>query len=326
MKVFLSYFRHRGILFLFPILFTGIFSLVLYLYHAYHPAVWYAALLCACISLLYAVSDLFCFYRKHKTLCAILKHTEPDFSRLPKAADLLEEDYQKLLFSLSGRSQKQRFQSEQKFQDMYDYFTLWTHQIKIPLSAMHLLLQEQGESGQMLLELKKTEQYADMALQYLRIDSMSHDLLIKKYSLDSLVKEAVRSQSSFFIQKKIRLVMESLDCEVLTDKKWLSFVLEQLLSNALKYTPKGCIYISQKDCILTIRDTGIGIRKEDLPRIFERGFTGINGRYDKKATGIGLHLCSRILSNLGHEITISSEPGKGTAVTLNLQSPEFTAE
>ena len=129
-----------------------------------------------------------------------------------------------------------------------------------------------------------------------------------------------RKYSQMFILKKIQLVYTPIEMKVLTDEKWLVFVLEQILSNALKYTSTGkiSVYTKGQNC-LVIEDTGIGIWPEDLPRVFEKGFTGYNGRKDKKSTGIGLYLCKSVIDKLKHQIWIESEAGKGTKVYLSLQ-------
>ena len=162
-----------------------------------------------------------------------------------------------------------------------------------------------------------------MALCYVRLDSESSDFVIRKYSLDKIIKQAVRKFSGQFIRRKITLIYEPLNVDVLTDEKWLLFVVEQLISNALKYTKSGSVEITIKpEKMLSIRDTGIGIAPEDLPRVFERGYTGNNGRADKKATGIGLYLCKRICKALGHGIEMHS--GKdGTEVLIDLREKEI---
>ena len=161
------------------------------------------------------------------------------------------------------------------------------------------------------VELLKIEQYVDMVLGYLRLDSESTDYVLRDTDLDGLLRQAVRKFARMFILKKITLV--------LTDGKWLSFVVEQVLSNALKYTPAGGrIRIYGDGETLVIADSGIGIRPEDLPRVFEKGFTGYNGREDKKSTGIGLYLCRRVMDRLNHGISIVSRPGQGTLVRLDL--------
>ena len=166
-----------------------------------------------------------------------------------------------------------------------------------------------------------------MVLGYLRCESMSSDLSFRQYKLDGLVRQAVRKYKKLFILQRITLEYEPLNVSVLTDEKWLVFVLEQLLSNALKYTPRGKITICMAESeakTLVIRDTGIGIAPEDISRVFERGFTGRNGRRDKRSTGIGLYLVKKILDKLSHEIRIESCPGEGTAVYLKLERADLT--
>ena len=167
------------------------------------------------------------------------------------------------------------------------------------------------------------EQYVQMALQYLRMEKMTSDLVFARYDLDALIRQAVRKYAPLFIRRKIILSYEPVHCEVLTDEKWLVFVLEQILSNALKYTKSGSIHIylsPDAPKTLVIEDTGIGIAPEDLPRIFEKGYTGCNGRADKRSTGIGLYLCRQIMEKLSHTIRIESEMGAGTKVYLGLDT------
>lgn len=177
-----------------------------------------------------------------------------------------------------------------------------------------------GYLKEMKMELFKIEQYVEMVLTYLRMEEMSSDLSFESCSLDSIIKQAVRKYSQMFILKKIQLVYTPIEMKVLTDEKWLVFVLEQILSNALKYTSTGkiSVYTKGQNC-LVIEDTGIGIWPEDLPRVFEKEFTGYNGRKDKKSTGIGLYLCKSVIDKLKHQIWIESKAGKGTKVYLSLQ-------
>lgn len=199
---------------------------------------------------------------------------------------------------------------------------------KNPLSAISLLLQsEEVEIKEELSnQLFEIEEYVEMALQYLRIDSMSSDLKLDKYSLLDIVKKAVKSHAKIFIYKKIKLNLEEVDTTVITDQKWLLFLLKQIISNSLKYTNKGEISIFIEEETLVIKDTGIGISEEDIPMIFERGFTGYNGRMNKKSTGIGLHICKKILDKLSHSISISSEIDRGTTVKIDLSSTKIEIE
>ena len=215
-----------------------------------------------------------------------------------------------------------------RFSDMVEYYTVWAHQIKTPIASMRLTLQNEDSplSRTISDDLFRIEQYVEMVLCYLRLGSESTDYVIAKQDLDKLLKQAFRHFSGQFISKKLKLEYEETPFTALTDEKWLLFVIEQILSNAVKYTPSGGeIRVSMKTPgILCIKDTGIGIAPEDLPRIFERGYTGLNGRADKKASGLGLYLCKRICDNLNHRIW--AESGEGTAVYLDLRSKKLETE
>lgn len=218
--------------------------------------------------------------------------------------------------------QQQLTADQNKSRQRMDYYSIWAHQIKTPIAAMHLLLQGQDSemSRRLGVELNRIESYADMVMTYLRLDGDSTDYVFQQRDLDKILKGAVRRFSGEFIARKISLFYEPLNQTILTDEKWLSFVIEQILSNALKYTPSGSISIyMEPPQVLCIQDTGIGIASEDLPRIFEQGFTGCNGRTDKKASGIGLYLCKRICDDLGCQISAASQPGEGTVIRLNLK-------
>ena len=155
-----------------------------------------------------------------------------------------------------------------------------------------------------------------MVLQYLRLTDSINDFLLGEYELDPIIRQAVRKFAPLFIRKKLKLQYESIAVKAVTDEKWMVFVLEQLLSNAIKYTSSGTIQIYMENGCLVVEDSGMGILPEDLPRIFDKGYTGYNGRRDKKASGIGLYLVKEILNRLGHKILAESEPGKGTKMKI----------
>lgn len=212
----------------------------------------------------------------------------------------------------------------QELQEKQDFFALWAHQIKTPIAALNLLLQEEKQDTAVCRqELFKIESYVEMALNYLRFEEMSNDLVLERNSLEQLVRQVVKKYAAIFIYNHISVQLEHLDYTVLTDEKWFCFVLEQILSNALKYTKQGSVSISAEETEnglqIFVKDTGIGIKSEDLPRIFEKGFTGYNGRMDKKASGLGLYLCKGVCEKLGHGIWVASKEGEGTTVMITLQ-------
>lgn len=215
-----------------------------------------------------------------------------------------------------------------KYADMVDYYTMWAHQIKTPIASMHLILQKQDseDSRRLRTELMRIEQYVEMVLCFLRLDSDSTDYVLKEYRLDDIIRTAIRKLAPQFIMKKLALEYEHTDEVALTDEKWLGFVVEQVLSNAVKYTSSGSISIKCDGDRLVISDTGIGIAAEDLPRIFDKGYTGFNGRADRKASGIGLYLCRRICDNLGHSIKAESAPGHGTTIIIGLERDKLEVE
>jgi signal transduction histidine kinase len=319
--------RHIKIMFMIAA-FVGIFALVFSLYDLPVEAVGYAALLCFLLGVLLFVIGYLRHLRRHRELSALLHSITLSIDALPEPRGALERDYQALIRALYEDKTALAFRSDSERSDMVEYYTMWAHQIKTPIAAMRLLLQSEQNplNSQLSSELFKIEQYVEMVLQYLRLSSDSSDLVLRQYALDDIVRGALRKYAKMFILSRLALDFRETNLQVLTDEKWLSFVLEQLLSNALKYTSKGTISIYSQDKTLIIEDTGIGIRAEDLPRVCDRGYTGYNGRADKKSTGIGLYLCKTVCTKLGHSIRIDSAPGAGTRVFLELDTVELKPE
>ena len=308
------------VIFLF-IVFALVFGIVFSLYDLEIEAIYYSVMLCSFIGLIYICINFINYYKKHVQLYKLQNEISISLENLPSPKTLMEEDYTNLILTLNKEYKTYISKSDIAKSDMIDYYTMWVHQIKTPISAMKLLIQtsESEISSDLSSELFKIEQYVEMVLSYIRLGSNENDFVIKEYDLDNIVRQAIRKYAPLFIRKKINLDFQPTTYKVLTDEKWLVFVIEQLLSNAIKYTNKGKISIYPlEDKKLVIEDTGIGISKEDIPRIFDKGFTGYNGRTDKKATGLGLYLCKNILDKLSHKISIESEVGVKTKVILDL--------
>ena len=327
MKVLSAYFSRHWKLLLLLAGCLGICSAVFSLYGLPLESVGYAFVLCFALGLALFAAGYFQFLRRHRELEGLLVQVREKVLPLPPPRGLLEEDYQALCQALASERAALALEDRNRLQDMTDYYTLWAHQIKTPIAAMGLLLQEEPRP-ELEGELLKIEQYVEMVLGYLRLGSDSTDYVFRNCRLDDLLRQAVRKYARLFILKKISLDFQETGRTVLTDGKWLSFVLEQLLSNAVKYTPPGgLIRVYGDGDTLVIADNGIGIQPEDLPRVFEKGFTGFNGREDKKSTGIGLYLCRQVLDRLNHGISISSRPGQGTLVRLDLsRTPRLLEE
>ena len=281
----------------------------------------YADLLMLGITAVYLGYSYIRYRRKRR----ILKLWETNFRysgemEKPKGEDCFEETYLRIIENLEQDQQREReaWQNEQK-KDR-EYYTRWSHQIKTPIAATNLLLSEKNlDVRAVKRELFRIEQYADMALQYQRLEGESSDLVLEKVKLHKMVSQTLKKLSTIFVYKKLHVKLGDLEKEIVTDEKWMCFILEQILTNAAKYTEEGgMIEIWLEQEVLCIRDNGIGIQEEDLPRIFEWGYTGYNGRLDKKSTGIGLSLTKEAAGLLQIGISMESQVGRGTTVFLNL--------
>lgn len=298
---------------------SAICTLVFFLYELPLEPVLYSSTLCLVLLLLVLVIRFLSYRRKLEQLETAISITDVTLGSLPRSASLVEAHYQTLCERLHAGCEQLRRQMREEQEDMLDYYTLWVHQIKTPIMAMRLLLgKDMSDEGEELkLELFHIEQYVEMVLSYLRLSSDTTDYVIAHHDVDAIVRSALHKYSSAFLQKHLQLDYTPCHLEILTDDKWLQLVIEQVLSNAIKYTNEKSIHIYVEDEALYIRDEGIGIDAADLPRVFEKGYTGFNGRRDKQASGLGLYLCKRIMHNLNHTISITSALGKGTCVRLD---------
>lgn len=315
--------------------------LYMYLIGARKQDVVYAAVLDEILLLITVLVGFFRYSSKVKALSNALKHPVEEQAQLPEATDDVEILYHRLLENQSIARSESESSAAVRQSRMRDYYSMWVHQIKTPISAMKLLLEaEREELGQLMCdeeqqaafkelsdnldsfedELFRIEEYVSMALQYQRVSSTENDFVLEKISLDGVIRDTIKKYAKIMIRRHIGINYSGTKKQVYTDEKWLAFILEQILSNAIKYTPQGFVTIEtaeEKDrFFITIKDTGIGIKAEDLPRVFEKGYTGYNGHADKKATGIGLYLCKQMADKLGHTIRMESELGKGTKVWI----------
>ena len=321
MRLFLQYLHGKAGKLAAFFLFVVIFIVSFALYHLPLAAVWYPSALCAALGLVILLLDFRRVRQRHLELQQILKSLPTLPQTLPQPQAVLEEDYRALTRALLAQQRTLETQLNSRYQDMLDYYTLWAHQIKTPIASMRLSLQQEDtpKARQLLQELSRAEQYVGMVMVYLRLTDGGSDFVLRTCDLDAIVRQAVRRFAGEFITRKLKLCYEPLNAACVTDEKWLLFVVEQVLSNALKYTREGSITITMEPPkTLVIRDTGIGIAPEDLPRIFEKGYTGYNGRGDQKASGLGLYLCRTICRKLGHSITAESAPDEGTAIRIGL--------
>ncbi len=329
MKLWRAYLRQHRLTVLMLVLFTGLFAVSFALYGLPLAAVAYPAGLCALAGAGMAVWDFRRAARRHKEMERLRQTGETVLAPLPEMKTVEGQDCAALVEQLRQELRRQLDAAETRRGETVAYYTAWVHQIKTPIAAMRLTLQGEDTPAarRLTAELGRIEQYVDMVLTYLRLEEGGSDYVIRPCSVDEVVRSAVRRFAGEFIDRRIRLDYEPVQWETVTDGKWLTFVVEQLLSNALKYTgQEGAIRIYRQGDELCIADTGMGIAPEDLPRVFQMGYTGQNGRLDRRSSGIGLYLCRRICGNLRHGIRMESVPGKGTTVYLTLGRGDFLPE
>lgn len=337
-KIYLRQHR-RGILYFF--LCCTVFLVVFALYHLPLGAVLYPAAVCAVAGVGFFAVDYARAKVRHERLQEIGKQSGELMEGFFAAEGFLEADYLEIIENLRQELRAVKDAMNLSYANMVDYYTVWVHQIKTPIAALRLYLEgEDSENARrMREEVFRIEQYVGMVLAFLRLDCESTDYVFTECDLDELVRGVIKKFAGQFIRRKIALVYEPLQLRVVTDEKWFSFCLEQIVSNALKYTRSGSVSITleaiqrksgekedSRRNVLCVRDTGIGIAPEDLPRVFEKGYTGYHGREDKRASGIGLYLCKRICENLGHPITLESELGVGTTVRIDLEQKKLRME
>lgn len=268
------------------------------------------------------------YYKRHKQCRYLLHNAELQTEPLTIEGSLVEQDYREIINQMWQLNREATTNFEKARQESIDYYTTWVHQIKTPISVMKMVLQsnDTDENRELLSQLFRIEQYVEMVLCYFRLNG-PNDFVLKLQPLDPIIKLAIRHYAPQFIRKKLSLHYTPTEALILTDQKWLLFIIEQLIDNAIKYTESGGITITVgSNNILEIKDTGIGIAAEDLPRIFEKGFTGYNGRTDKKSTGLGLYLCHRAAKKLSHKLTVISYPGKGSTFFIDFNTYNLKAE
>ncbi|MFP4015415.1 MAG: sensor histidine kinase [Halanaerobiales bacterium] len=278
--------------------------------------------------ILYLITGYLYYKRYYKALEKIIKDIDYDVVyNLPEPLSRQQGLYNQVLNKLY-REQKEIIEKQNlEKRENKDFVSSWFHQIKTPIAVSRLIVEEKDNYSKEEIirniseEIDKIESQVEQALYYSKIDVFEKDYFIQEVNLDEIVSGVIRKHARSFISKKIVLDKQDLNIMVNTDKKWLSFIIDQILSNSLKYTEirdkisiRGEAHKNRK--VLYIRDSGMGIKEEDLSRVFDKGFTGYIGRREEKSTGIGLYLASKLVTRLGHEINISSQYGEYTEVKL----------
>ena len=319
-QFFLAYLRSRSRLFVYLISLTFLLLLFQFLFASLGIYFLYFFLLCCFVTILFFTWDI---------LVEMQGYRQEIFYGEREAKSPLERVLAEKLEAREIELYQQRSDAERKLTDLLDYYTLWVHQIKTPIAASQLLVTEVADrqlKQQLEQEIFKIDSYTNLVLQYLRLESFHDDLVLKQVQIEDLVKEIIRKYALFFIQKGLNVNLYDLDKEIVTDKKWLLVVIEQIISNSLKYTKEGGLEIYMEGQELCIKDTGIGIKNSDVLRVFERGFSGYNGRLTQQSSGLGLYLSKKISEELGHQIRIESEVGKGTIVRIQFAQVNLVLE
>lgn len=325
MDIIKSYIKKNLKVYLLFLIFIFIFVLIFYLYNLPFEALFYSSLLCFIVALIVSIIDFNNYRKSYIDLKYLESNILNSIEDLPKSLDIRVKYYQKIIERLHNEVEKLKIDDNKKMEDLADYYSMWIHQIKTPIAAINFLLDnEEIDVKVFRQELFKIERYVEMVLTYIRLGSETSDYVITSIDLDEVVRENIKKYATLFINKKIKLNYVSHETCVVSDKKWLGFAFEQLLSNAIKYTKSGGeISINISESKLIIEDNGIGIYEEDLPRIFEQSFTGLNGRYEKKSSGLGLYLCKKTLDKLQHKIEITSKVNKGTKVIISFPKKDM---
>ena len=318
---FIKYYIRSRLPFYLLVIFNGIILILFaFLFEEAADVLYYSLTILTFVSIIMVAWDLFRSYQSYK-----LAYLYEEITPLSPLEFYLAQ-------TLENARENQKNQTEEgckRYTDLMDYYTLWVHQIKTPIAASQLLVQDVTDRNIRSLleqEIFKIDAYTHLVLQYLRLENFHDDLQLKQVALEQLVKEVVRKYSLFFIQTGLTINLDDLDVKVISDEKWLLVIIEQILSNSLKYTKSGGIEIYFKDNTLYLKDSGIGIKDSDILRVFERGFSGYNGRLTQQSSGLGLYLSKKIADQLGHDISISSQVGQGTTVSIHFQKQKLAID
>lgn len=282
---------------------------------------------------LYLTYDFFRRFRFYKEISDHLLGLDKKYliSEFIKTPNFYEGELLEHIVSESSKAMNDEISKYRHEWKAYrEYIETWVHEIKTPISASYLFLENNpsGQTDVLYNEINRIESYVEQALYYARSNHVEKDYIIKAFDLEALVKDTVRKYSKFLISKKCELAFDVSDVVVYTDKKWLEFILSQIIMNSVKYckTPMKLSFVVKKEkhaYILGIHDNGPGITATDLKHVFKKGYVGITGRRESKSTGIGLYLCEKLCSKMGLSIHIQSEENHGTSVYITFPNSEL---
>ena len=331
-----SFFKDNFLFIFVPLLLIFLQGLILYLSNAETELVSYISSLSISILIIFFILKFIFYYRKIKNYFDLVEQYEvnsesSDDEKFENRLDLSLsqiislKNIKKIILEREASIYKNR----KMLTDQNDYFSLWIHQIKTPITSINILLQNMNSSKDEVFEIKRAllsiDNYTQMALHYLKLQRPDKDLDFLKFNLNEVLQNIFRKYRSIFIYKNIELNYKPCDLNIISDQVLFELMIEQIISNSLKYCgidgKRGIlsIYIeNQNPSVLVIEDNGIGISPSDLPKIFDKGYSGLNGRLSEKATGLGLYLAREISERLGCTLTINSLQGEWTRAEVKL--------
>lgn len=288
-------------------------------------------------SVLFIVTFIITFIRKNKYIKSInniLDNLNEKYL-ISEVMDKPKREENLAYYRILARSNKSMLENVNRVKeiqkDYKEYIESWVHEIKIPITSAKLLCENNKSeiTDKIEDEVEEINNFVEQVLFYARLDNVSNDFLIRKVDLAEVVSKVISRNKKIMIQNNMRVELKNIDVLAYTDEKWLEFVLNQIMINSIKYKKEkdAVLYIEvaeQKDnVILQVKDNGIGIKKSELDRIFDKGFTGTNGRNSKRSTGIGLYLCKRLSKELGMDITAQSVENEYTTIKLIIPKKEL---
>ncbi|GAA0181962.1 sensor histidine kinase [Clostridium sediminicola] len=290
--------------------------------------IWYLPLIS------YIIRDFFKYRKFYNNMEEVLESLDKKYllSEIMEKPEFLEG---KLFYEILRECNKEMHEHVKYYKnlqlDYREYIEAWVHEVKTPIASSMLILE--NNKGTVIDniggEIKKIEGFVEQALYYSRSSDVSKDYLIKKFNLKTAINNTIRRNTKDFINKKVSLQLDNIEAVVYSDIKWVQFILNQIISNSIKYVKpdEGKITIdsttNKNNIILSIVDNGVGISQKDITRVFEKGFTGEHGRKYNRSTGMGLYICKKLCDKLGLEINIASELGKGTKVNIIFPLSKF---
>lgn len=289
----------------------------------------YTNVSCFFFACLYIIIGYYYRRRFYKQLAELIHgDQEETIALLPETQSYQQKLFLNLIKKILEDHNRQLQTVYDEKRDQNEFIMSWIHEVKLPIAASRLLIENsEGKSIETIVdkfedELGKIDDYVEQALYYSRSDSFSKDYFITEINANKIIKNSVKKYAKLFINKGIHFNMEDLKQFVQSDSKWLGFVIDQLIANSLKYTDEGgnisiLFEEDDKEKRLLVQDNGIGIKPEDINRVFEKGFTGSIGRSHAKSTGMGLYLAKQLAHKLGHDISIESEEKGFTKVTIH---------